>query len=104
MLVNQLRHLVQLARRPCITVQVVPLSAGPHPGLEGPFVLMDFDAEPSMTYIENRAQSIFIEGDEVAGYALAWKRVLDLALPPNRSVQLLGKMAAELDERGREQP
>ena len=87
-----------------MTIQVVPFKAGPHPGLEGPFMLMDFESEPSMTYIENRAQSIFIEGDEVAGYAAAWERILAVSLPPQRSVQLLGKVAAELETRGREQP
>lgn len=102
-LAEQLRHLMRLSNRQRISIQVVPLSAGPHPGLEGQFALMDFEADPSMTYVENRAQSIFIEGDAVAGYALAWERIRSVALPPERTARLLGKMAAELDKGEREQ-
>lgn len=96
----QLRHLVGLAARPRVNIQVVPLAAGPHPGLEGAFLQMDFGSEPSLVYVENKAQNIFLEGDQVSSYWLAWDRILAKTLTLQSSADLLARMAAELDRRG----
>ncbi|WP_371812876.1 DUF5753 domain-containing protein [Saccharopolyspora sp. ASAGF58] len=34
---DQIRHLVELAERPSITIQVVPFDAGAYPGMQSPF-------------------------------------------------------------------
>ena len=39
---RQVRKLIELAGRPNITVEIVPFSAGVHPGLLGPFVIYEF--------------------------------------------------------------
>src|SRR5262249_14551798 len=39
---RQLQHLLRLARYPRVTIQVLPFSIGVHPGLRGPFVLLEF--------------------------------------------------------------
>src|ERR1700722_16280682 len=39
---GQLTRLTEAASMPRITVEVVPFSAGPHPGLNGPFVIHEF--------------------------------------------------------------
>jgi len=96
----QLRHLVEMARRPNVTIQLVPLAAGPHPGLEGSFVLMDFECDPSMVYVENKVQSIFIETPTVTPYALAWERMLDMALTPKRSTDFLHRLIAGYEHNG----
>lgn len=96
-LVAQLRHLIEMAHRPRVTVQVVPFAAGPHPGLESAFVLMDFAADPPLVHLENRAMSVFLEEPpQIAAYQLAWDRMLAKALPPKRSTDLLTRIAREL--------
>lgn len=62
---EQLARLVQLARRPNITVQILPLALGAHAGLRGPFVLLRFAGEndPDVVYIENRRADAIFEND-----------------------------------------
>lgn len=97
-LAGQLRHLLELTRRARVTIQVVPLSAGPHPGLEGPFVLMDFPADPPLVHLENRVMSIFLEDDaHIASYRLTWRRILAKALSAERSATLIAELARQSD-------
>lgn len=99
-LAAQLRHLADMAHRQRITVQVVPLSAGPHPGLEGPFVLLEFESDPTLVHLENRVQSIFLEEPpHIETYRLAWQRILARALPAKRSAQLIAELARHSEER-----
>jgi transcriptional regulator with XRE-family HTH domain len=91
-LASQLRHVLEMARRPSVTIQVVPLVAGPHPGLEGPFVLMGFSSDPPLVHLENRVMSIFLEEEpHIASYRLAWQRILAKALSPDRSAKLIAE-------------
>src|SRR6185369_5499244 len=49
---RQLRHLVDSAERPNVTIRVVPMRVGLHAGLQGAFSCLDFVAEPSLVYLE----------------------------------------------------
>lgn len=96
---TQLRHLAEMARKPQITVQVVPVAAGPHPGLEGPFMIMEFEADPTLVHLENRVQSIFLEEPpHIQSYRLAWERIQARALPAQRSAQLIAELARHSEE------
>lgn len=98
---GQLRALLEAARRPRVTIQVVPMIAGPHPGLEGPFMVLDFEADPTLVYLENRAMSIFLEEEpQIESYRLAWQAILAKALPERRSLEVI---AAELARHDKEQ-
>lgn len=39
----QLRRLMEIAQRDRVTLMILPLSAGAHPGVRGPFILLEFD-------------------------------------------------------------
>lgn len=96
-LAAQLRRLAEMALRPRVTVQIVPLAAGPHPGLEGPFLIMKFPADPTLVYLENRVQSTFLEeAPHIESYRLAWERILARALSAKRSAEVIAKAAADL--------
>jgi len=41
-MIGQVGRLVAEARRPNVTLQVIPISRGPHPGLDGSFQLLNF--------------------------------------------------------------
>lgn len=93
---RQLRHLVDSAERPNITVRVVPLQAGQYVGLRGPFAIMDFNDEPSLTYIENHHFGMFLdERDDIAAYRLALSNILNEALEPAKSAELIANLASE---------
>jgi hypothetical protein len=94
---RQVRHLEDAATRPNVTVQVVPTEAGAHPGLEGPFVILEFDGDPTIVYLENRRGSAFLEEDEdVAETMLALQHLQQIALSPDDSLALLAEVAREL--------
>lgn len=40
---DQLGHVLEMARRPTVTIQIVPSDAGSYPGLAGGFVIAGFD-------------------------------------------------------------
>ena len=48
---DQLRKLQDFARRPNISIKVVPLSEGASPALRGSFTLLEFDGYPDVLFI-----------------------------------------------------
>lgn len=64
---EQLDYLRRVATAQEITVQVLPLAAGAHPGMDGAFVLLTF-ADPidqPVIYIETATDGLYPEGEEV---------------------------------------
>jgi hypothetical protein len=50
---DQIGRLVTAARQPKIMLQVLPVSAGAHPGLDGRFAIAHFDGAPDVAYLDN---------------------------------------------------
>ncbi|GAA1092454.1 MAG: helix-turn-helix domain-containing protein [Nocardiopsis sp. BM-2018] len=48
---DQIRHLVAV-QKPSLRVQVLPDEVGPHAGMDGSFVVLDFESDPSAVYAE----------------------------------------------------
>jgi transcriptional regulator with XRE-family HTH domain len=93
---RQLRHLVDSGERVNVTIRVVPLQAGPHSGLRGSFATMDFEDEPSLAYFENQSTSMFLdEKEDLAAYRVALGNILNEALEPVESAQLIASLADE---------
>lgn len=93
MMSAQLRHLVALAGRANILLQVVPFDTKAHPGLEGPFVRLEFTDQPNLVYVESRSTSTFLEEERYLNDAkLAWQKLRALALSPEESVGLMAKL------------
>lgn len=68
---RQLGHLLTMAGRDNITIEIVPFSAGYHPGMRGPLVLFEFpDArDDDVLYLENsrrerQSVDIVVGGDD----------------------------------------
>lgn len=93
---RQLRHLVDAADRPNVTVRVVPLQSGQYAGLQGPFACLDFAEEPSLVYIENHHFGMFLdEKEDIAAYRVALGNILNDALEPAESAELIARLAEE---------
>ena len=93
---EQLRHIVHVARQSKLTVQVLPTTVV-HRGLEGSFVVLHYDGEPSLVYTEHPFSGAFLESSEVVSTAkdvFRWLRTL--ALSPDDSVDLIASIADEL--------
>jgi transcriptional regulator with XRE-family HTH domain len=86
----QLRQLLDLGGRSNVTLQVVPFKAGAHPGLAGPFVVLEFTSEPTLVYLESRGTGSFLEEtDDVANVKIGWYGIHAVALSPEDSARLI---------------
>jgi transcriptional regulator with XRE-family HTH domain len=94
----QLLHLVEAAALDAVTFQVLPTAVGAHPGVDGPFTILQFGelGEPDMAYVEHLLGAVHIDKEQdVAGARLAFDRVRSAALSPADSVALVERVAAE---------
>jgi transcriptional regulator with XRE-family HTH domain len=98
---NQLRHIAEQAKKDdLVTVRVIPFSAGAHPGLSGPFTLLEFEGGmPDLLYIDiGRGTSTLITGgDPVVGeYADDFERLIEEALPATESIEFILNAAEDM--------
>jgi hypothetical protein len=67
---------------------------GQYAGLRGPFAILEFEDEPSLVYFANQGTSMFLdEKDDVAAYRVALGNILNEALEPAESVELIASLA-----------
>lgn len=97
---EQLSRLAEMAVRPNITLQVLPFSMGSHPGMQGGFTILRFPGviESGVVYLENMTSDIFVEREaEVHHYRLAFDRLREMALEPQRSINLIIQIANQIN-------
>lgn len=93
---SQLGHVVEMARRPNITVQVVPFTAGEHPGMDSPFTILEFpdSSDPDVVYLEHLLSTLYLEKvDEVRRYALFFDHLRAVALSAKASASMIAEIA-----------
>jgi transcriptional regulator with XRE-family HTH domain len=96
---RQLRRLIEIADRPNITVAVIPFSAGLHPGMKGPFELIEFadPADSDIVYLESPRGDIFSDDpEETLSYREAFEKLGRSSLDPRGSVARLAAIADEM--------
>lgn len=92
---EQLAHLLEVAERPDVMLQVVPLGAGAYPGLAGGFVIVGFDGKEAV-YVDNAFSGDIIDAvDDVATMKRIWEALRIEALPGKQSIDLLMEVAKE---------
>jgi hypothetical protein len=90
---EQLEHLLDLAGRPRLFLQVVPLSARSHPGLAGPLAIASFDDAPDVAYLDNAiAWNLVDSADDVAKVTLLFDVLRGEALSRQESEALVRKV------------
>jgi len=85
---EQLRHLTEMARRPCVALQVIPGTVT-HRGLwAGGFAIADFEDAPAVGYQETASQGQVVDrAEDVAALVETWDTLVREALPgPPRSL------------------
>ncbi|MET8978327.1 helix-turn-helix transcriptional regulator [Streptomyces sp. NPDC004539] len=95
---EELTHLVDMAGRPHVTLQVVPLDA-PHasaPPLPVTYLRFGGVDLPDVVYLEHLAGAVFVEAqEETEEYRAALDRLADQALDPRASLELLRRVRDE---------
>jgi transcriptional regulator with XRE-family HTH domain len=92
---SQLEHLVTMAERPGISVQVVPL--GYCLGMRGAFIIATADGPGSeVTYVATAARGFTLTGrKDLAAVTDAWENIRSEALSRQESIELIRRTAEE---------
>lgn len=91
----QLRSLVSYSEWSNIDLRVVPTGTGWHPGLEGPFSVVEY-AGRNVVHVENRVSGQFFhEPSDVTAYADAVATITGVALSREESVRLIAEILDE---------
>ncbi|MEU1306959.1 helix-turn-helix transcriptional regulator [Streptomyces shenzhenensis] len=95
---EQLEHLLRMAQRPHVTLQIVPLDVTNASAPAIPVTYLRFGGLdlPDVVYLEHIRSANFLEDrDETEEYRVVLDRLADEALQPRPSVDLLGRVMAE---------
>jgi hypothetical protein len=93
----QLEYLAAAARRPNITLQVLPFTAGAHAGMPGAFAILEFvEPDPPLVYMENQGGGLFVEADaEFDWYRIGFQRLAAQALNTSDTTTMIETVARE---------
>lgn len=91
----QMGHLLEIAELPRVTLQVIPFSAGAHPGAAGPFSVLQFsDLAPEAVYVENLAGELYVEQPEqVEEFRRGFRQLTAVALSPTATIRRIAEQA-----------
>ncbi|MFJ9839681.1 Scr1 family TA system antitoxin-like transcriptional regulator [Kitasatospora sp. NPDC101155] len=93
---RQLLHLLAVGEARHIVIQVVP-GTGAHPGLNGPFILLDSAEHQRLAYEEGRAMGLLhSESGKVSLLSQRHAMILQRALSPEDSAEFVSKLAEDL--------
>ncbi|MEU7882234.1 helix-turn-helix domain-containing protein [Microbispora bryophytorum] len=94
---RQLDDILQAAAWPNVTMQVLPMKAGAHGGVEGGFSVLSFgDEDPDVGYAEGPAGDVYVEAtDQVRRLKLTFGRLAGACLSPEESAALVAAVRSE---------
>jgi len=91
---DQVNHLIEMARRPSIVLQVIPTSIGAHEGFRGPFTIAELEGAQSVAYQDTAVRGQVIEdAEDIASLVVAWDTIKAEALPRSASLALAEEIA-----------
>ncbi|MGI5122109.1 helix-turn-helix domain-containing protein [Marinactinospora thermotolerans] len=89
-MVDQLRHLIKMAERPRVRLQVLPFSKGAHAAMDGGFTVLELSTREKVLYTERPGSGhVTADGDEVAKCDQRMSALIGLALSPEESADLI---------------
>jgi transcriptional regulator with XRE-family HTH domain len=94
----QLRHLVEAARMPRVTLQVVPFARGGHAGASGSFSILRFEERdlPDVVYIEQLTSAVYLDQrQDIEHYLAVVDQLSGEALTPADTTRFIEQVAHE---------
>lgn len=91
----QLRHLLEVAALPRVTLRMVPFEAGGHPAAGGPFTILRFaePALPDVVYLEQLTSALYFDKRrDVAGYTAVMDRLCAQATSPAGTLEAIRRI------------
>jgi transcriptional regulator with XRE-family HTH domain len=95
---GQVKHLLELSKRPHITIQVLPFAAGGHAAAGGPFSILRFAEHdlPDVVYLEQLTSSLYLDKQElVESYLMVMEQLCLEAATPAGTTRMLRPMLRE---------
>jgi transcriptional regulator with XRE-family HTH domain len=93
---GQLRHLAGLMASKQVNVQILPLTAGAYPAMEGPFTVFRFAVDPAVVQIELLNSSVYLEEPaKVRQYCQAFDRIRATAASLKQSESIINDVLKE---------
>jgi transcriptional regulator with XRE-family HTH domain len=90
---EQLDHLIEASAWPNMTVIILPLSVGAHPGLVGAFSILEFDdpQDPDVLFLETAANDVIVrdQPQETANFRRAFERFRRIGAQGSDAVDLI---------------
>ncbi|WP_394358111.1 helix-turn-helix domain-containing protein [Nocardiopsis akebiae] len=89
---EQIEHLVEMARRPNITLQIATFAMGGHPAAGGPFSILRFPTPqlPDVVYLEQLSSALYFDKyDDTHRYAQTMDHLATQAPPPSATEEIL---------------
>jgi hypothetical protein len=96
---GQLERLIEAAKLPNVTLQVLAFDAGAHPAMVGSFSVLRFPEEelPDVVYLEHLTSALYLnKPEEVDQYLHVMESICVQAAPPDQTVALLHQIMEEL--------
>ncbi|HEY3683312.1 MAG TPA: helix-turn-helix transcriptional regulator [Streptosporangiaceae bacterium] len=94
----QLKHLIEIAAHPSVTLQVMPFSAGGHAAAGGPFTILRFPQPdlPDVIYLEQLTSALYLDKPtDVDDYTDTMNQLCVDAAQPDKTEAMLKKILDE---------
>jgi transcriptional regulator with XRE-family HTH domain len=94
----QMQRLIEVARLPSVTLQLIPFDIGAHPGAgRGPFTILQFpdEADRDAVYVDNFAGELYVEEIvEVGSFHEGFRHLVAAALSPAATMTFIAERLA----------
>ncbi|MGK5531916.1 helix-turn-helix domain-containing protein [Streptomyces sp. URMC 129] len=97
-MVEQLHRLVECSALPHVTLQVMPFSAGAHPGVNGQYAILEFPeaTDSTVIYLEGGTSDLYLEKPhDVQYYSVMYEHLRAQALSPEASRRFMAALMEE---------
>jgi hypothetical protein len=95
---EQICHLIDMAKLPNITLQVIPIYSGAHVALGGPFTILRFTPPdlPDIVYLEQLTSALYLDKNEdVQHYLMLMDQLCVRAKSPTETIRFLSGILRE---------
>jgi transcriptional regulator with XRE-family HTH domain len=95
---GQLTKLIEVARLPNVELQILPFAVGAHAGMDGTFVILEFEEEgdADVVFIDNATGGLFLEKiEELRKYISIFDTVRAAALTADASIEWIEMLVEE---------
>jgi len=96
---EQIRHLIEMAELPNVTLQVMPFYSGAHAAVGGPFTILRFSEPdlPDIVYLEQLTSALYLDKDhDVQHYLMVMDRLCVQAKHPAETIRFLSSTLKEI--------